>query len=1164
MTGSKGFEIRRPATVGFLLGTLAAALVAVGGCGEQLTRMEENQVKLQALVAANARELSTISSQIHTGNGKLAESLQDLDAEAQGIAAGVQTAQDQNRQLQETVAAGQQGLEAKVTQLAEDQHALDSRVAQVQDVTGRAASDLASLAQEHTALQQTVRANQEELNNSLCAVASNQRGIQTGITQLQQADEGLARDIASVAGRQDALSSALQANQRQVAGQLTALAGGQDRLSTDLLYVRALVQAVATDVSGIAETQTAHHAEAQASVKALADKFAIMEVNQQNHQAGIDRLAGTVNQTAATIAAIAAAQTTMQETLSAHQEEVTTRVAGLSERQQELQAGISAVTAKVDRSATDSAAAAESLQESVRVGREVLTGQMAVSLQNQQAIQTSLEDCGGRTDRLSAGLAQVSAEQMTDRETTKANHEAIVTAMTALSHDHQTLRAGVNQVNEKADRMGTELSSVATEQKSLHETVRAHHEAALARLGNLSISQAELHESVSTLNDKADTAATELAAAAQRQNTLQQSLAATQETLTSRTTAMGQVQQEMKAGIADLGARAGQLSADVTAVASAQNAFRQMQESHHEAFTARTRDLADGQQSLRHQLDSLTATTGQTALAVLTMNNGQAAFQQAMQTGMNGIHERADQTAAGAQNMIEQQAALNTSLAAQAATVHENQQGMKADITRMASVVDRAYADLTAVSLAQDTLQGALTTRSDEIGTRVARVEDSQKALADNVNVLTATAGQTALDVMALANGQADLQQRIQTGQKAILTQATTLAQGQGTINSHLDTLTATAGQTALDIMGLTDGQAGLQKTAQISIDRQTDMQAHLDTLTATAGQTALDLLALSSDQGKLAQALQNHGESTDGQMAKLAGGQQQMQSGLNVLTATTGQTALDVIDVSARQDALQKALQNHSGSVDSRIANLADGQQQMQNGLNTLTATAGQTALDVIGLSTGQDSFQKAVQSHNEATNGRMAKLADNQQQMQDGLDAVTATTGQTALDLLALSRAQDRLEQTTQAAHAETVGKLAAMAQNQDNWLRRLDTAQAGIRAMADGIATLEQQLATLQAGLQTGLQDTATLVGTNGQQRQQFEAKITQDVQAMIDAIAQLRQTQAQLQEQMSQVQKSTQSQAETLKATLDHIKQPPAELKVSDAAKKVEPAVVQTGE
>ena len=72
------------------------------------------------------------------------------------------------------------------------------------------------------------------------------------------------------------------------------------------------------------------------------------------------------------------------------------------------------------------------------------------------------------------------------------------------------------------------------------------------------------------------------------------------------------------------------------------------------------------------------------------------------------------------------------------------------------------------------------------------------------------------------------------------------------------------------------------------------------------------------------------------------------------------------------------------------------------------------------------------------------------------------------------------------------------------------------------------------------------------------------ITQDVQAMIDAIAQLRQTQAQLQEQVGQVHKSTQSQAETLKAAIDQIKQPPAELKVSDAAKKAEPAIVQTGE
>jgi chromosome segregation ATPase len=311
--------------------------------------------------------------------------------------------------------------------------------------------------------------------------------------------------------------------------------------------------------------------------------------------------------------------------------------------------------------------------------------------------------------------------------------------------------------------------------------------------------------------------------------------------------------------------------------------------------------------------------------------------------------------------------------------------------------------------------------------------------------------------------------------------------------------------------------------------------------------------------------------------MATLAGNQQKMQNGVDTLTATTAQTALDLIGMTSRQEAIRKAIRDHRDSATGQMTKLAENQQQMQSGMGVLTATAGQTALDVTEVANRQDAIRKAIRNHDESASGGIAKLKEGQQQMQTGLDTVTATTGQMARDVVALNETQARSEQTAQAGRVEVAATLAEIAQTQQGWLQRFDTAQTRIQAMADGITTLDEQLARLQGTLQAGVESTTTLLDTNGQQRQQFEIRMAQDVQAMIDAMAQLRQTQAQLQEQMSQVQKSTQSQAETLKATIDQIKatpnadgrgwelpQPPAEIKVSDAAKPAESAVVQTGE
>ncbi len=948
MRGSKGFEIGRPAAVGVCLCAMVALLFVVSGCGEQLTRMEENQIKLQAMMAANAREIATLSSQVHHGAGKLTEGIQNLDAQDKAIAAEVQTVRNDQRRLHETVVAGNQGLDAKVSGLQESQRALHDRVAQVQDVTGRTASDLTTLAQQHTALHETVQTNQRELNKHVGVVVSNQQGIQAGVARLQQAEEGLARDVASVAGKQDALSAAIQDHHGQAAERLASLAAGQEKLSTDLLTVNALVQTGTQSLDG---------------------KLAVLEQNQRDHRAGIERVASTVTQTATAIAAMAAAQTAMQESLNGNYEQIAGRLASLTRSQQSLQGGVDTLNGKVDRAASDSATAASSLQETMRISREVVTGQMAASLQNQQSIQAAVQELNGKTDGLTAGVAAISTEQAAARETSKANQGAALTAMAGLS---------------------------------------------------------------------------------------------------------------------------------------------------------------DGQQALRDRVDTLTATAGQTALSVLTLNNGQATFQQAMQAGMNGLHERADRTAADVHGMAERQDAFqqsikasNESLTARTAAIVEGQQALKVDLGKTAGVIDRAYADLTAVAIAQETLQTALAARSDEISSRVARVENSQKVFGDSLDVVTATTGQTALDVLGLSENHADLHRSVKTGNEAIIARTTALDESQKALGSRLDVLTATTGQTALDV------------------------------------------LTLNNDQSKTAKAVQNGLADLRERTDRVANNQQQTHNGMEVLTATTGQTALDVLSIAGRQDTLHKAIQSQSESADARMAKLADNQQRMHNGIEVLTATAGQTALDVIGMSGRQDALQQAIRSQSESTDSRMVKLAEDQQKMQSGLDAVAATTGKTARDVVALSDVQTRSEQAAQAGRTELAGKLAAMTQDQQSWLQRFDAAQSRLQAMADGMATLDQQLAKLQGSLQGGLQSATTLLSENGQQRQQFEAKVAQDMQAVIDAIAQLRQAQALLQEQMSQVQKNTQSQADTLKATIDQIRQPPVEAKVSDA-KPVEPAVVETGE
>ncbi len=117
------------------------------------------------------------------------------------------------------------------------------------------------------------------------------------------------------------------------------------------------------------------------------------------------------------------------------------------------------------------------------------------------------------------------------------------------------------------------------------------------------------------------------------------------------------------------------------------------------------------------------------------------------------------------------------------------------------------------------------------------------------------------------------------------------------------------------------------------------------------------------------------------------------MEGSLEVLTATAGQTAADVLAVSDNQAKLGQTLQSGLAGLDGRTATVAENQQRMQGSMDALTTTAGQTAADVIAVNNRQDAIVKAIQSHEESSAAGSHNWTTNQQKMQSGLDAVTTT---------------------------------------------------------------------------------------------------------------------------------------------------------------------------
>ena len=1386
----------RSATHGVLLCIVAVLFLAVAGChDEQLTRMEDNQIKLHAMVAANAQQIATVSSQVHTGTEELRAGIQDLDEDTKQVAAGVQAAQEQQIELHNTIASGQEGLNERMTQLDKNQKALAGEVAGVAGVTSRTAADLATLADRHAAMFETIRANQLELTGGIETVVANQQRLDTGLSDLHDADKALAGDIAALADRQDTMFTTMQDYNGRLNEQLAALTAGHERLDGDLGNVHGLMQVLAADVAGIASEQTVLQTALQDQSNALTDKLTIAEQDRQDLRAGIERVTNTTSGTAADVTAMAAGQAALRETIGDNHEEVTGRVESLSQNQQNLQADLGTLDGKVERMASDSAAAASSLEEKVAVTRDVLTGQIAASIRNQQEIQTSVQDLDAKAQNLAKSLDGMSSEQKSFRKAMAGNHDAVMATMAGLSGEQMAMRKNLNSLHDKAD---TARADTAAAQKAIAKAMENHQKALAsqgaklaesqqamrsqldvltATTGQLGIDvlalasgqtdlQSMMQANVAGLNDRADRLAADLGSLAERQTALGRQIEAGNEALVTQVSTVAGNQQHLKTGLQSLDGRMGRVSADVAAVATAQ-------QKSHEALTARNDEIAgrlaraaERQQAVEGSLDVLVATSGQTAMDVIELADGQAQLRQSVAAG-------------------------NEAIAGHAATLADSQQTIHKGIQTLDQIARRTAEDILTMATAHDVLHNTLAVYREETGIHLTALADQQSFLQEQVDTLTATAGQTNLDVIALHDRQAELAKAVEAGaadlsertdalttevrnvtagQDAMTAQMSTVASnqqvlrndigtidekaemmaaGQQTTQAQLDVLTATAGQTSLDVIALHDRQAELTKaveagaadlnkrtdnlttevrnvaagqdamTAQMStvasnqqvlrndlgtIDKKAETmaaglgqlasgqtslyqavnsldeaadqriakiavgqettQAQLDVLTATAGQTSLDVITMHDRQAELAKAVeagaaelnkrtddltsevrnvaagqeaitahvstvaanqqvlrndigtvegeaermtagldrlaseqaslhQALNEQTD-QVARVAAGQQATQTQIDVLTATAGQTSLDVIAMQDRQaelartvqtstedlgkrtdklaaelsavvagqGAMAAALDQHDEAVSTKVARMTDSQKKMQGALDVVIGTTGQTAKDVLEVAARQEDVRTAVRDYAEAADGRAARLSENQQAIQNNLDIITATAGQVALDVIALGNRQEALEQAVQANRRVFAEKLADLSEDRQGWRQQLDTAQARVETMAKNVTTLEERIGVVRDAVQTALDDVTKLVDTTGQERAQFEARISQEMQAMVEAVAQLRQMQDLLQKQMIQVHKSTESQTEDLKAAIEQIGQPAAEVQVSDAA-KVE-AAAQTGE
>jgi len=222
-----------------VLAVLAAAVsLSLAGCGKQMARIEENQLKVQALVELNAQQIGDVARRIE-----------------------------------------------------ENQQALQNAIGNVRDSAQKLASDLASVAREHTKLQKLVQDNNLQIADKMAAVEQKQQNLQAGIEDVRNGTVQVAADIVGLSDKQTRLEQMIEANSRTL---VSKVAASVDALEQNLLRLKEVLQNdtrnLADIVQIIGQQQIEFEAKVERDIRGLAESMSAVEQNKAELQKQIEEV----------------------------------------------------------------------------------------------------------------------------------------------------------------------------------------------------------------------------------------------------------------------------------------------------------------------------------------------------------------------------------------------------------------------------------------------------------------------------------------------------------------------------------------------------------------------------------------------------------------------------------------------------------------------------------------------------------------------------------------------------------------------------------------------------------------------------------------------------------------------------------------------------------
>jgi chromosome segregation ATPase len=218
----KGFDVKGTIIRTIMVLVITAIGFGLAGCGEEMAKIEEKQLNLQAMVETNARQIAALGERIEQNQQQLRAGLEEVQNDIRNVAANTSAVSKDQVKLQETVKNSNRQTTSKIVLLEQNQNELQVGIEEVRDNTQNVSTDMAAditnVKDEQARLYETVQSNGQQFTNNVAVIEQNQQQWQGKIEDLQGNIQQVTVKISTLGDDLLKLQEVLQSNIRELVG----------------------------------------------------------------------------------------------------------------------------------------------------------------------------------------------------------------------------------------------------------------------------------------------------------------------------------------------------------------------------------------------------------------------------------------------------------------------------------------------------------------------------------------------------------------------------------------------------------------------------------------------------------------------------------------------------------------------------------------------------------------------------------------------------------------------------------------------------------------------------------------------------------------------------------------------------------------------------------